>query len=205
MSANVIKANAISASSYGMIVRRETHEAMLEAEQILNDARVKAKEIIEQAARDREAVFEDAAQRGYSKGLGEWNEILVKAWKSHDDLVARSEQELVHLAVKIAERIVGEELTTSPDRILSIVNEAVKAARAEKKLSIRVAPQHEDSVRAHVESLRPLLGDVRPIVVVGDPSIEPTGCVVESEIGIIDAQLESQLKRLEEALLQKAN
>jgi type III secretion system HrpE/YscL family protein len=205
MSANVIKANAISASSYGTIVRRETHEAMLKAEQILSDARVKAEEIMEQAARDREAVFEDAVQRGYSKGHGEWNEILVKAWKSHDDLVARSEQELVHLAVQIAERIVAEELTTRPDRILSIVNEAVKAARAEKKLSIRVAPQHEDSVRAHVESLRPLLGDVRQIVVVSDPSIEPTGCVVESDIGIIDAQLESQLKHLEEALLQKAN
>jgi type III secretion protein L len=202
MSGNIIKTTGISPPMYRGTIKRDVHEATLEAKQILDQARTEGAQITAQAERDRESIFEEARQQGYSKGLGGWNETLVNAWKYRDDLLARSEPELVRLAVRIARRIVGAELVTKPETILRIVNEAVKTLRAEKKLTIRVNPEQEDRVRAQTESFRQLAGNVGQILVVGDPTIGPEGCVVESELGIIDAQLETQLERLEEALLQ---
>jgi type III secretion protein L len=202
MSGNIIKTTGISPPMYRGTIKRDVHEATLEAKQILDQARTEGAQITAQAERDRESIFEEARQQGYSKGLGEWNETLVNTWKYRDDLLARSEPELVRLAVRIARRIVGAELVTKPETILRIVNEAVKTLRAEKKLTIRVNPEQEDRVRAQTESFRQLAGNVGQILVVGDPAIGPEGCVVESELGIIDAQLETQLERLEEALLQ---
>jgi type III secretion protein L len=202
MSGNIIKAEAITPPVYNSTIKRDVHEATLAAKQIVEQARAEAAEITAQAERDRELVLEEARQQGYSKGLGEWNETLLNTRKYRDEFLAQSEPELVRLAVQIARRIVGKELVAKPETILGIVDEAVKATRAEKKLTIRVNPEQEARVRAHAESFGSLAGRVGQILVVGDPGVGPGGCVVESELGIIDAQLETQLEKLEEALLQ---
>jgi type III secretion protein L len=202
MSGNIIKATAITPPMYNSTIKRDVHEATLGANQILEQARAEAVQITAQAEQDREPVLEEARQQGYSKGLGEWNDTLVNAWKYRDEFLAQSEPELVRLAVEIARRIVGKELVTRPEAILGIVDEAVKAIRAEKRLTIRVNPGQEARVRAHTESLGPLAGDVARVLVVADPAVGMGGCVVESELGIIDAQLETQLERFEEALIQ---
>src|SRR5262249_16373597 len=144
-------------------IKREVHEATLAAKQILEQAQAEAAEITAQAERDRVLVLQEARQEGYAKGLAQWNETLINAWKSRDQILANSEPELVRLAVQIARRIVGKELLTRPDIILRIVDEAIKATRAEKRLTIRVNPEQEARVRAHAESLRSLAGRVGEI------------------------------------------
>ena len=145
--------------------------------------------------------MEAARLEGYAAGLAHWNEVLVKAWKSHDDLLSRGEQELVLLSMRIAQKIIGEELRTNADTILRIVREALRPIRRARSVVIQVSPDDELCVREKADMFRGLLGDAAEIFVLADPAVTAGGCIVESDIGVIDAQLQTQLNSLEQALL----
>ena len=199
----VIKAPAVSGTA-GAIIRKETYLSHRRAEQILQDAHLEAACVVEAAHQQRASVFEAARQEGYAAGLAEWNEILVRAWKSHDELLVQGERELVRLAIRIARKIIGEELSTNADAVLGIVREALRSVRHARILLIQVSPEDELTVRERVDSFRSALGNIVEISVLADPALGRGGCIVESDAGIIDAQLETQLSSLEEALLARA-
>ena len=196
----VIKARALR-SPERLVITKETHLSQRRAEQIVGDAQREAGQIAEAAQRERASVMEAARLEGYAAGLAQWNGILVKAWKSHDELVSRGEGELVRLSIRIAQKIIGEELRTNADTILGIVREALRPIRRARSVVIQVSPDDELCAREKAVAFRALFGDVAEVSVVADPAVAPGGCIVESDIGVIDAQLQTQLKSLEQALL----
>lgn len=193
----VIKARALRS----LVVTKDSRLSQRCAEQILGEAHREARQIAEAALRERASVMEAARLEGYAAGLAQWNEILVIAWKSHDELLSRGEQELVRLSIHIARKIIGEELRTNADAILGIVRGALRPIRRTRSAVIQVSPDDELRVREKAGAFRALLGDAAEISVIADPTVAPGGCIVESDIGVIDAQLETQLKSLEQALL----
>ena len=90
----VIKARALRGPE-GLVIKKETHLSQRRAEQMIGNAHREAGQIAEAARRERASVIEAARQEGYVAGLAQWNEILVKAWKSHDELLSQGERELV--------------------------------------------------------------------------------------------------------------
>ena len=185
------------------VVKKNVHLAQREAEDILREARSEAERIANEAEHERMLTLDAARQDGYAAGLAQWNAALVKAWNSYADLLIKGEAELVHLAVSIAKKIIGEELKTNADAMISIVREAVRVARRARMLLIQVNPDYETQVRQKIDSFRSLLAESAAITVIPDPGISPGGCIVESDIGIIDARLETQLTSLEQALLER--
>jgi flagellar biosynthesis/type III secretory pathway protein FliH len=71
-------------------------------------------------------------------------------------------------------------------------------------LKIRVPADDLELVRKRIVLLREAAGPNRSIEVAGDSAISAGGCVVESEYGVIDARLETQLRCMEEVLLRAA-
>jgi type III secretion system HrpE/YscL family protein len=191
MTPTIIKAN--TASARGIVIRRPVVEAAEEA-----------RAIVEHAETEREAVREQARQEGYQSGLVQWNETLAAAFVARDEYLARNEAMLVRLAVRLAEKVIGEELRSDPGTILRIVRESLRTVRRERHLLLTVNPTEKELVRARIEELRVTLGGTREIEVAGDPKVAPGGCIVESELGIIDAQVSTQLACLEQALLRTA-
>ena len=69
---------------------------------------------------------------------------------------------------------------------------------------IRVCPADEPAVR---EALAAMIasapGGVSFLDVSADPRMKPGDCILESELGVVDAGLETQLRALENALAGK--
>lgn len=206
MSANVIKRQAFDGTRIGSgaTIKKDVYDAHLQAQQMVDDARLEAQLLVNEAHQQRAGITEAAWQQGYEAGLTQWNEILVQARRAYDDLVSQSEPPLVRLAVKIAEKVIGEQLRMDPETMVAIVREALKSARRDRSLLVEVNPEHEALIRSRIASLCSSLGGDQEIRIVPNPSIPPGGCVVQSEIGIIDAKLETQLKCMEQALLRSA-
>ncbi|MBG3877543.1 HrpE/YscL family type III secretion apparatus protein, partial [Desulfovibrio oxamicus] len=72
--------------------------------------------------------------------------------------------------------------------------------RSQQRVVVRVAPADE---RAVTEALGAMLqsapGSASFLDVVADPRLERGACLLESELGVVDASLETQLKALENA------
>jgi len=204
MDEKILKADSVADKvvvSNPKVLKREVFEAAQEARDVVSVAQDRARQIIAQAERESEEIREKAREEGKAQGLAEWNRILAQASKRAEELTKSWEETMLRLSVRVAEKIVGEQLRLHPDTIVEIVREVLKNVRPGKRLAIQVHPSEAQRVRARVDRLRESLGASSEIEIVAAASVPAGGCVIDSELGIIDARLETQLKCLEEVLV----
>jgi len=207
MPASVIKArgqNELPSLTAGVrIVKRQVEDAGRKARLMVDKASALAAKIVADAEARRDGLLAEARHAGYADGLAQWNDVVAQATRAKEEYLASCEDDLLRLSVKIAGKIIGEQLRLQPETIASIVREALKSAPRERRLVIQVSPSDADAVNRH---LRKLLESAtfRPpeIEVVPVDSISPGGCVIVSELGRVDARLETQLQSMERVLLQ---
>jgi type III secretion protein L len=203
MSTNVIKVHAKNGTPAVSKITKEAHEASLEAKQILTTAQEQAAQLLDDARREKETALATSTERGYAAGLDQWNDALADAWKKREDFITQHEAELVKLAVAIAKKIIGRSIELNPGTVLQTAKEALRGVRSQRRVTIKVHPSDEDALREQAGSLKMLGAEVGELVIVGNPSIEAGGCIVESDLGVIDAQIGTQLASIENALLRR--
>jgi type III secretion protein L len=191
MDSKIIKAAAGADAADPKLVKKEAYTAVLDAVTILDTAREQARAILRDAEARAAETIQQARRRGEDEGLARYLAAIAEAQQSLEKLYSAAEGDLVRLAIGVARKIVGEELQASPDTVLKIVREALAAGRQARQVTVKVHP----TSAAHVRKSMP---DVQVVAV---ESVAPGGCVIESEFGIVDAQLETQLRVMERSLL----
>jgi type III secretion protein L len=184
----------------GPVTKRQVVEAKAEAQRILAQAEQDASAIRESATAFAHQTREEAYQEGYETAMLKWNTLLLEAQEKRDYALATVERDVLRLAIKIAGKIIGHELKRDKAVIAEIVANALRHARRNEMIAVRVNPAELVAVEANREKLDPG-GRAHFIDIVGDPRVDAGGCIIESESGAIDAQLETQLRVLERALL----
>jgi flagellar biosynthesis/type III secretory pathway protein FliH len=180
-SARVVPAEIVDAR---IEAERIVATARAEAVRLVEEARAEAERLREEARAEAERLREEARAAALAAARAEIAEGLVAAARAREAAIAGAEREVQTLALVAAGRIVGEELALSPERIVTIVRNVTERARRARGVEVRVHP--DDAValeRAVGASLR----------IIPDPTITRGGCVVTSELGIVDARVEVQL------------
>jgi type III secretion protein L len=188
-------------SSRPGVVEAEVYEAHQHAKEIIESAEAQAAEILATAEDEREAALAEAREAGKQEGLAQMTELLVRARQEAAALIERNEEELVRLALVCAERIIGRALELDANLILEIAAQAIESVRQQRELVLRVHPDDALRLRNSRKKLMDLLGRTKDIAVREDPEIERGGCIIETENGTVDAQLSTQIRMLEAALL----
>lgn len=191
-----------------------------EAGAILSKARQEAEQMIEQMLREAEAeiaqrrealetsvraeVLPNAREEGFQAGLAQGEAIIRARQQETERLIrlaeaavraeyARVDEELLHLAVRMAERIVRGTLGVQPQRLLDIARSLAVMPQEREHMMLHVAP--EDG--AWLSSLE---SEMLPCPWVADDSLASGECFLECEEGIFTARLEDQLEKLEKSL-----
>lgn len=166
-----------------------------------------------------EAQLRDAFERGRRQGLEEARESLGAAGERLDAagdalglaleevsrlrtrLLQSSRGDMLRLVMAIAEQVVRVEVSVNRDAILSTIDRALQEAVRSDAYQIRV---HPDDLLAASER-KPLflasISSLKNITFEADPSIARGGCLVESELGEVDATIDRQLAELRRVLL----
>jgi hypothetical protein len=78
---------------------------------------------------------------------------------------------------------------------VNIVRQALKAVKNQKEAILKVSPQDSQAVR---DNLKEILSDgiVDYLVVVADSRLTPGTCILETDLGVIDASLDVQLEAI---------
>jgi flagellar assembly protein FliH len=201
VSANIIKAKPDAGLPISSRIPKVLTDASQQAKQTIAKARDEAEEIVRTARLEREALITESRQQGYADGLDKWNDALVDAWDARNRYLATNETVVVQLAIALARKIVGETANLDPTTVLQSAREAIRSARGEQKLRVRVRPEDESVMLQQMIELKRYNSEFGEIQVVADESITLGGCIVESPLGSIDAQFSTQLKSLERAIL----
>lgn len=125
-------------------------------------------------------------------------EQAVASLRADDAEAIRSiEDAVVEMALGIAESVIGREVADG-DVVAATIGRALRLRPPEGTPIVRVAPTDlAVAAEALDAGLIPSTSDVE---LVGDPTIAPGGCVVETDVSTVDAQVDEALARVREAL-----
>jgi type III secretion protein L len=183
------------------VVEAEVYGAHQRAKEIVEQAEQRAAQIVEEAESSRDQALSEAREAGRQEGLAQATEVLVRARQEAAALLEQGEDEMVRLSLAIAEKLVGRALETDPELVLYIAAQAIESVRHQRELVLRINPADAQLLRNSRKRLMDMLGRTKDIALREDPEVERGGCVIETENGTVDAQLSTQLKMLETALL----
>lgn len=153
------------------------------------------KESAEEAEKTKEAAFEE----GFQEGLVSLNKHLLLLDRELKELRQEIQKKILPLALKAARKLVGEELRLHPDRIVDIVLTSLKPVTQHKKIVIFVHKNDLEALEKERGKIKKLFEHLESLSIQERGDIEPGGCMIETEAGIINAQLENQWRALESA------
>jgi flagellar assembly protein FliH len=173
--------------------RRNSHQdAEREASRILDQARREAyTEGLAAGRQQSEEQFRPAVQ-----GLAETLDSLARL---RDNIRQEAMQDLVHLAVSIAARVIHREVAVDPDALAGLIQAAFSKLQSREVNRVRMHPTLEALVRKLLEQA----GAPKNLVVMADPSLKPAEVFFETSQGILDASVETQLREIERGLIDK--
>lgn len=133
------------------------------------------------------------------------NEAISEVERAKKELLLRTEREAVELSLAIARMIVHNEVKINREVILNVINAALKKVVDRKKIRIRVASadfQFLNDNKTHISGLEE---DFEKVTFEEDKSIMKGGCIIETNLGDIDARIEKQLQAVDEAFRSEVN
>ncbi|MDR1480475.1 MAG: hypothetical protein LBJ00_16200 [Planctomycetaceae bacterium] len=110
------------------------------------------------------------------------------------------EQSAIRFSVLIAERTIARELPNMVDVPLYLIRESLELGTGSTSMKVRLNPDDYDSLKPQIDLLVDELSVAARTQVVADEKITRGGCVLETALGIIDNQIGSRLKRIEQEL-----
>jgi type III secretion protein L len=169
------------------------------AEQVLQEARAQAERIKAQA----QDAFEAEKQRGYDEGLDmarmDEAERLIENATRTVEYFAGIEQKIVGLVMKAVRRIMADFDDTT--RVLAVVQSGLSVMRNQKQLTLRLSPEHAETVRERAQQLLERFPGVGMMDIVPDNRLKGDAAILESEMGVVEASIDLQLKAIEQGFV----
>ncbi|MDR2934626.1 MAG: HrpE/YscL family type III secretion apparatus protein [Candidatus Adiutrix sp.] len=184
-----------------LLVKAEEAGLFFEAGRLAEAVRREAQEAARAAEETYRRRYEEGYQAGREAGQMEYADKIMEAVLSSVEYLETLEVELVRLVGEVTRKLIGE--LDDRERIVRLVRQALASVRGQKRVLIRVAARDEAAVRADLAGLlsRTESGDF--LDVRADPDLAPGSCFLETDLGVVEASLETQLKNLEKALLRR--
>jgi len=186
----------------GRVIRAERMGPAVVTVETLH-ARASAQSIRAQAERDAEAIRRDAEHAGYVAGNAAAAKLLFELQQLRSDLIERTQREATQVALLVAGELLGQSLRADPALVQSLLAPHLARMRRAQQLVLRLHPDDIAWLQEHPQQLEALCKTSQlegSISLRADPEITRGGCVVESNLGALDARVETRLQLIGEAL-----
>lgn len=203
------------------ILREAEKEAEARREAALEEIHRMREEEMGKVNREKEELYRSAREEGFKQGFEEGlkkgieegkkrmenvianaEEVLIRANREAKRMLRESEEELLHFAVYIAEKIIHRELKEKSETYLDIIKGALLHNEEIHEITLKVHPEQYLFLNNQLSTLNEMVSSQTRIIILPDPNIEPYGVVIQSSKGRLDARITSQLEEIRVALLE---
>ncbi len=202
------------------------------SKEIIEEAEEKAFIIIEHAKKEAlreaqialEALKEQTYQEAYNSGLekgqvkgyeaghaeskkecelhrSQAKAVLENAHKKAIHIIEKNEDEIIQLSIYIAEQILQTVLSKEDALLIKIAQDAFREFKDKKHVIISIHPNKKGFYEANLDELKRVC-PYTEITLLEDEKVSEKGCIFESDSQVVDTQVEGQLDRIKEALLE---
>ena len=170
--------------------------------------RIDDRNLVSRAQEEAENIKKSAFEEGYRKGLEDsqnditaLRENLKVFMGSTKEIFEYIAPDILEISVNIAKTIIQKELETNPQVILDIIIDVLrKSCKNEPKVTVKVNPQLVAFLKDSIPNVTYEYGIETKINVIADQSLEAGNCILQTNNGIIDASIDTQMEIIKKAL-----
>lgn len=208
------------------IVEKIKKQAELDAKKIINEANKNALEIINNAKKNSEKILEEAKSEGYKEGLNkgyndgyskaildskeeahkiieEANQYLDGIYAEVNNYIEKSKEDIINLAIEIAKEVLKSELSISNEAIINCAQKALSKVKQKSNIILKTSINDYKIIKLRQQELEQFIDSSSTLIIVADSKLKNGDIFIETNNGIIDATIETQLKTISNKLLKE--
>ncbi len=182
------------------VVPKDEFSRLVSASEVLEEVKEEAIEYRKEVAKKGEELKEQSKKKGFSEGLEKWTDQVKFLEQEIRKVRAEMEKLIASVALKSAKKILGREIELNKETIVDIVSNSLKPVSQHKKVVLYVNKSDLEILEKNKTDLKQVLEQVESFSIQPRGDITPHGVIIETESGIINAQIENLWQKLEIAL-----
>jgi type III secretion protein L len=177
-------------------------DTQAQREQVLASARSQAQDLLAQAQQRLDEAYQTGLAQGTVEGTNLWTEQSVANARSNQHALERQRERLGGIVSMAVERLVEQEDKQALfKRALRTIGKLIKDV---PMLTLRVNDADHDAAKKALLAMVDQAGSGVPIELVSDAGLAGGSCRFESDNGVIDASLATQLAAIKRAVVRAA-
>lgn len=203
-------------------IEKDIEEKLKAAEEksrsMVEQAEEEAKKIREEGESKKEEILKEAENRGFEKGyqegfqagevkgyeeektyIQEAKDLKQQAYQEREDLARELEESLIDLSIKAIEKVIEKELEKDHELLLKLIENGLKKSTYTETLIIRVAQGDYDLLDVNKNKIYMMTEGIDDIKIKVDHSFEKNEIIIETQSGIINAGLKTQIEQIHKA------
>ena len=195
--------------------KKEIDTARNTSEQMLERAKLEVERMVKETEMRVSEIEHEAYQKGYDAGrevgyksgstetqrlINRLGIILSRAIEVRENLITDSEKQMIDMVLIIARKVIKDEISERKEVVLHNIREALKRVKDRDRIDIRVNFEDLELTAAHKDELIKMIESLRKVNIYEDSRVDRGGCIIETEIGSIDARISTQFKQIEDAI-----
>ncbi len=172
--------------------KKEANVILAQAQDKLKEAQVEAKAMVSRQERDIRQKLEKEFQVKLENRLKDlkqqYQDTLEALVTLKQNLFKNSEQEMMELVFAVVKKIIGDEIRSSPEIVISLLQKGFEKLKEAKEIVIHLNSMDYDLLMKEKDRLKEVLQTSGTIDFVQDDSIKMGGCLINSENGEISME-----------------
>ena len=181
------------------VVKRAEYAVLVEAQEIIDKAKREAEAITRRARTELEAERQRGYHEGREQAAAEMAEKIMGTVNEGAAYLQKIEALLVEVVDQALRRVLGE--IDQHEVIARVVNRALESVRKKSDVTIRVSPSQAEYLQQRLKEMVSQSPHAGSLQVQPDNRLNNDACVLETDVGIVDASIQTQLKAIENALI----
>lgn len=204
-------------------IRKKTDQAIaekqvadLETEKVREEAQVEVAKLRDETEKSIDDFKADAYNKGYEAGREEGfksgeaeaerlidriHTVLNKSIEKRIEIIDEAESQLIDLVLQISRKVIKVVSENQKNVVINNVVQALRKMKSRGDVAIKVNLADLEITTEHTKDFLRMVENVKSITVLEDSSVDKGGCIIETDFGQIDARISSQLKEIEEKIL----
>jgi type III secretion protein L len=180
------------------IIKSSEYAAFVEAQGIIALAETKAKRI----EADAKQAYEEEKARGLREGMNEgklkMTEHMIQYVQKTVEQLEHYEDTVVDMVMSAMKQVLGD--MDDKEVITRVVSKALNLVKSQPKIILRVCPTQVEMVDEALKDILRQYPSIQFIDVQRDDRLHSGDCILETDMGVIDARLDLQLESIRKTL-----
>lgn len=194
----------------------DLEEIKAQAQEMIDSARMEAEEIKDTARREieieRRQAIDEGKKRGYNEGyqqglseVDEMKQALAvekqKLEEEYEQLVEELEPRFIDVITAVYNHIFGVELSDNRDILVHLIDSTLRKVESSRTFIVHVSAEDYPYVNMQKQSLiEGAIAGRGMIEIIEDIALSKGACLIETDGGIFDCGIDTQLEGLEKKL-----